>query len=58
MKRALYDVQMAAARWRDRRTILEQHICDAHASGQSLRAIAGAAGISHEQVRRIVKEGS
>src|SRR3954451_24189312 len=50
----LAQVQQAAAAHAKTRDQLEQRIREASAAGATLRAIAVAAGISHEQVRRIV----
>jgi DNA-binding Lrp family transcriptional regulator len=47
-------VRIAARAERDARRFLEVQIQDARAKGTSLRAIAEAAGVSHEQVRRIL----
>lgn len=35
----------------------DQAVRDAYDAGESLRAVAEAAGISHEQVRRIIQKG-
>lgn len=48
------DVERAAAKAAVSRAALEQAMKDAHAQGETLRAIAKAAGLSHENVRRIV----
>lgn len=50
----LRKVQRAATKAAASRVTLENAIREAHASGQSLRKIAEAAGVSHEQVRVIV----
>lgn len=47
-------VQRAAAKMALARYGLELAIRQAHANGEALRKIAEAAGVSHEQVRRIV----
>ncbi len=47
-------VKSEAAKAAASRARLEALIRQAHAEGSSLRAIAHAAGVSHEQVRRIV----
>lgn len=55
-KKELQKVQGAAekaALWRVR---LELAVREAHASGESLRKIAEAAGVSHEQVRRMISQ--
>jgi hypothetical protein len=51
---ALASVERAAAKAAVSREALEAAIRVAHAEGASLRAIATAAGVSHEQVRRIL----
>lgn len=51
---ALPKVERAAAKAAVARRGLEDAIREAHASGASLRAIAQAAGVSHEQVRRVL----
>lgn len=51
---AIKRVKWAAARAAASRAVLEQAIRDAHREGESLRTIAKAARVSHEQVRRIV----
>lgn len=47
-------VRIAARNAEDAQRFLEVQIQDARARGTSLRAIAEAAGVSHEQVRRIL----
>ncbi len=51
----LRKVKHAAARSAAWRAALERAIREAHEEGASLRAIADAAGVSHEQVRRIIR---
>ena len=51
---AISTVKRAAARAYASDEALKTAICRAHSEGASLRAIAQAAGMSHEQVRRIV----
>ena len=51
---ALHKVERAAAKAAAAREGLEDTIREAHASGAPLRAIAQAAGVSHEQVRRVL----
>lgn len=51
---ALYKVERAAAKAAVAREGLDAAIREAHASGAPLRSIAQAAGVSHEQVRRIL----
>jgi hypothetical protein len=48
-------VKRAAAKAAASRAALETAIREAHAEGSSLRAIATAAGVSHEQVRRLLE---
>lgn len=50
----LAKVKRAAAKAAVSRERLEQAMRDAHASGAALRQIAEAAGVSHEQVRRVL----
>jgi lambda repressor-like predicted transcriptional regulator len=47
-------VQRAARKAALARQGLEQAIREAHDDGASLRALAAAAGVSHEQIRRIL----
>lgn len=47
-------VRRTARELENTREILEQRIRRAHERGASLRTLAEAAGVSHEQVRRIV----
>lgn len=47
IQKAAHDKTMAAVRF-------EQRVRNAHENGLSLREIASAAGVSHEQVRRIL----
>lgn len=54
---SLAQVQRAAAAHASTRERLEQRIRAASAAGAALRTIAAAAGVSHEQVRRIVAAG-
>jgi Helix-turn-helix domain len=49
-------VAVLAERMRLDQAELAASLHSAYADGASLRALAGAAGISHEQVRRIVHE--
>ena len=51
---ALKAIEQAAAKAAASREALETAIRAAHAEGASLRAIAAAANVSHEQVRRIL----
>lgn len=48
-------VERAAAKAAAAHAALVRAIREAHAEGHSLRSIAEAAGVSHEQVRRLVK---
>lgn len=50
----LQKVAKAAAKAAVSRERLEDAIREAHASGEALRKIAEAAGVSHEQVRRVL----
>lgn len=50
----LQKVRKAAAKVAASREKLEAAMREAHASGQALRKIAEAAGVSHEQVRRVL----
>lgn len=50
----LRKVERAAAKAVASLALRDEAIHEAHASGQSLRKIAEAAGLSHEQVRRIL----
>jgi hypothetical protein len=54
MDASLRAVERAADKAALSRDGLAAAIRDAHAQGKTLRAIAEAAGMSHEQVRRIV----
>jgi len=47
-------VRIAAAALDESRRFFQVQVQDAHAKGLSLRAIAAAAGVSHEQVRRMI----
>jgi len=47
-------VRIAARAAADAQRFLEVQVKDAREKGTSLRAIAEAAGVSHEQVRRIL----
>lgn len=47
-------VARAAAKAASARAALEQEVRAAHSAGQSLRAIGAAAGVSHEQVRKML----
>jgi len=47
-------VRVAARRLEEAKRDLGIQVQDAHEKGLSLRTIAAAAGLSHEQVRRIV----
>jgi hypothetical protein len=49
-------VQRRLEKWALARVALDEAIIGARAEGASLRAIAEASGLSHEQVRRIVKQ--
>lgn len=49
----LAGVRRAAARVTASRSALELAVLEARAAGLSLRVIAEAAGLSHEQVRRL-----
>jgi len=51
-------VRTAAANAASSRSSLDQAIAEAHKAGHSLRAIAEAAGLSHEQIRKIVTKGA
>lgn len=48
-------VRIAARNLDEAQSFFQVQVQDAHAKGLSLRAIAAAAGVSHEQVRRIVR---
>lgn len=48
-------IRLAAARAAASRDWLNGAILQAHAKGASLREIAKAAGVSHEQVRRLIR---
>jgi len=48
------NLERAAAKAAAARSELEHRVREAHAAGMSLRAIAQAAGVSHETVRRLV----
>ena len=48
-------VERAAAKAAAAHAALVQAIREAHAEGESLRSIAEAAGVSHEQVRRLLR---
>ncbi len=50
-------VERAAAKAAASRLALEIAMREASAAGEALRAIAAAAGVSHEQVRRTLNEG-
>jgi hypothetical protein len=50
----LQRVKRAAAKAAAAREELDQAMREAHAAGASLRKIAEAAGVSYEQVRRVV----
>lgn len=50
-------VQLAARKVDSARAELYAAICAAHASGETYRDIAEAAGISYQRVGQIVKEG-
>lgn len=50
----LRKVERAAAKAAVAREKLEVAMREAHASGEALRKIADAAGVSHEQVRRVL----
>lgn len=52
----LLHIVRAAAQAQNAKTTLHKAIRFAHAEGHSLREIAQAASMSHEQVRRIVSE--
>lgn len=54
MTEKLEAVERAAAQAAVSREAFEQAIREAHSAGATLRAIAKAAKLSHEQVRRIV----
>ena len=47
-------VRIAADALEESRRFFHAQVQDAHAKGLSLRAIAAAAGVSHEQVRRMI----
>lgn len=51
----LRKIERAAAKAAVAREALESAIREAHENGLALRTIAEAAGVSHEQVRRIVQ---
>lgn len=51
----LLDVEQAAARAQKAREDLVRAIWEARHAGLSLRAIAAASGLSHEQVRQVAK---
>jgi len=48
-------VRIAAKNLTDAQEFFRVQVQDAHAKGLSFRAIAEVAGVSHEQVRRIVR---
>jgi len=54
LKTELQKVQREAAKAASARERLETAIREAHEAGEALRKIAEAAGISHEQVRRVL----
>jgi hypothetical protein len=54
LKTELQKVQREAAKAASARDKLETAMREAHAAGVSLRDIAAAAGVSHEQVRRMI----
>ena len=54
MTSSIRKVKRAAAKAADSRERLDDAIREAHDQGNSLRTIAEAAGVSHEQVRVIV----
>jgi hypothetical protein len=53
----LPEVQRAAADWRAARERLDREIRKARKKGASLRAIAEAAGVTHETVRTTITKG-
>lgn len=55
-EKKIHDVEIAARLALVSQANLEQAIRSAREAGTSLREIAKAAGVSHEQVRRIVQE--
>jgi len=54
MNASLRRVERAAAKAAVAHSALVQAIQEAHDQGLSLRSIAAAAGVSHEQVRRLL----
>lgn len=52
----LRKVERAATKAAAAHAALVQAIQEAHLSGESLRSIAAAAGVSHEQVRRLLSK--
>jgi len=54
-KDVILDLQIAAASLDAAIEELENDICSARGAGLSLRAIADAAGVSHEKVRQILR---
>lgn len=48
-------VRIAAANLEESQKFFRIQVQDAHEKGLSLRAIAAAAGVSHEQVRRMIR---
>ncbi len=54
LNKELKRVERAAAKAAVARSALEAEVKAAHVAGQSLRAIGAAAGVSHEQVRKML----
>jgi len=54
-KTQIAKVRRAAARVERAKTELELRIREAHDAGASLREIAAAANVSHEQIRRVLR---
>jgi len=54
----LRKVERATAQAAVSRERLESAMRDAHANGAALRKIAEAAGVSHEQVRRVLQRSA
>lgn len=52
----LRKVERAAAKAAVARSALQTAVREAHENGQPLRKIAEAAGVSHEQVRRLISQ--
>jgi hypothetical protein len=55
LTRQIARAQSRAARVRGAREELDSSLAEAYEAGASLRSLADATGISHEQIRRIVR---